>query len=392
MNKPFSVLCVGAALCTVTALAQVSPVLNSQPPTGSPVAYVYVASGAGTGNPNTIVGYSAAPNGALTAIPGSPFKQNEGSMAVNGKYLVGINTTNSGSNIDTLGIGSNGALSYLSTTPCQRSNNDCIFARDVFFDHTGADVYVMENQGSENSETASYSIDKSTGTLNYIGTTVTGVFPGDYTGIYFIGNNQYAYSADQSGCMYPGIYSYQRDSSGMLNSIGATFISPTPPSSFSTYYPDLAVADPTVNIAIIEQPANPPGCAPEPLQLAVFTADANGNLTTNSTYQNMPTTAIKNPYDMKMSPSGQLLAVGGQEGLQIFHFNGSNPITRYTGLVTKDPINQMFWDNSNHLYAISSSTGKLYVGTVTPTKLANAPGSPYTITSPQDVIVQPLVH
>ena len=69
----------------------------------------------------------------------------------------------------------------------------------------------------------------------------------------------------------------------------------------------------------------------------------------------MPATKISNPYDMKMSPSGQLLAVAGQEGLQIFHFNGSNPVTHYTALLTKEPVNQMFWDNDNHLYAISNT-------------------------------------
>jgi hypothetical protein len=80
----------------------------------------------------------------------------------------------------------------------------------------------------------------------------------------------------------------------------------------------------------------------------------------------------------------------GQEGLQIFHFNGSSPITHYTGLLTSDPINQMFWDNNNHLYAISQSSGKLFVFTITPTRHKMAPGSPYTISSPDDIVVQPL--
>jgi hypothetical protein len=37
-----------------------------------------------------------------------------------------------------------------------------------------------------------------------------------------------------------------------------------------------------------------------------------------------------------MSPSGKLLAVAGTTGLQVFHFNGSNPIKPYTGLLTKN--------------------------------------------------------
>jgi hypothetical protein len=90
-----------------------------------------------------------------------------------------------------------------------------------------------------------------------------------------------------------------------------------------------------------------------------------------------------------MSPSGKLLAVGGTEGLEIFHFNGSKPITSYTGILKKDEINQFFWDNHNHLYEISWSADKLYVFTVTPTSYSEAPGSPYAVSQPQNVIVQP---
>jgi outer membrane protein assembly factor BamB len=91
-----------------------------------------------------------------------------------------------------------------------------------------------------------------------------------------------------------------------------------------------------------------------------------------------------------MSPSGRLLAVGGTGGLQIFHYNGASPITHYTGLLTTDEIDQFFWDNQNHMYAISQTSGKLFVFTVTPTSYSQSPGSPYTISSPISIIVQPL--
>jgi hypothetical protein len=84
-----------------------------------------------------------------------------------------------------------------------------------------------------------------------------------------------------------------------------------------------------------------------------------------------------------------LLAVAGTGGLQIFHFNGASPITAYTGLLTKDEIDQCFWDNNNHLYAISHASGKLFVFTVTPTSNKQAAGSPYSISAPQDLVVQP---
>jgi 6-phosphogluconolactonase (cycloisomerase 2 family) len=390
MFRQLAILGLIAALSFVSAPAQTSSSTTSQSqPSNAPVAYVYVVNNPGSGNPNTVYGFSAASNGALTPIPGSPFPQNINSMAVNGKYLIATDYGNP-PNLDTFKIGSNGSLTYLTQTSCGQTGNACVAVFNLFFDHTGSDLYAMEYDGS-NDNTASFAVDGSTGALSYLGDTITGAFPGDYTDTFFIGNNEYAYSADQSGCMYPNIYGFLRESNGLLNSIEVQFNEPVPPSTFRGYYPDLAVADPNNNLAILEQPVNPPGCAASPLQIAVYTADTSGNLNTNSTYKNMPATAIKSPSDMKMSPDGKTLAVAGIEGAQLFHFNGSNPVTRYTGLLTTEPITQMFWDNSNHIYAISSD-GYLYVATVTATKITSAPGSPYKIGGPESLIVQPLTQ
>ncbi len=390
MFRQLLILSLIAALSAVSAFAQTSSLASSESnrPSNAPVAYVYVASNPESGSPNVVNGYSAAANGALTPLAGSPFPQNIGPMAVNGKYLMAADNSTP-QNIDTFEIGSNGALTYASQTACTQTGYSCIVAFNLFFDHTGTDLYVMELDNNFNYNIVSFAADKSSGALNYLGDTVSGAFPGDYTSTFFIGDNTYAYSADQSGCMYNDIYGYQRESTGLLDILNLQYNSPTPPSGVRIYYPDLIVADPNSNLAALEQPSNPPGCAPGPIQIAVYTADSSGNLNTNSTYKDMPATAIKNPYDMKMSPSGQLLAVAGQEGVQIFHFNGANPVTHYTGLLTTNPITQMFWDNSNNLYAISS-VGLLYVGTVTPTKITQAPGSPYKITGPQNLIVDPL--
>jgi len=103
----------------------------------------------------------------------------------------------------------------------------------------------------------------------------------------------------------------------------------------------------------------------------------------------MPVVAVGNVNYLQASPAGNLLAVGGQNGLQVFHFNGANPITKYTGLLTSDPIFQTFWDNANHLYAISPANSLLYVFNVTPTTVTKAPGSPYTINGAQYLAVLP---
>ena len=127
-------------------------------------------------------------------------------------------------------------------------------------------------------------------------------------------------------------------------------------------------------------------------QLATYTIHSDGSLTTQSAYWNMPTTANQGVNDMEISPSGKLLAVAGTAGLQVFHFNGSDPITPYTGLLTSDEIDpQCLWDNNNHLYAISSKSSKLFVFTVTPTGHHQAAGSPHRINKAgAQVIVLPI--
>ena len=119
------------------------------------------------------------------------------------------------------------------------------------------------------------------------------------------------------------------------------------------YCADVASADPANHVAVEFQVINTSQELPDGLpQLATYTADASGNLSTASTRQNMPSVAMQYVYDLKMSPSGKLLAVGGSDGrgeggLQIFHFNGAQPITRYTGLLTNAEIDQFYWDNAN---------------------------------------------
>lgn len=357
------------------------------------VAYVYVANNSRNSSTNEITAWSAADNGRLTRISGSPFRDSVDAMAVDGSHLAAID--HSRSTIDTFAIEPGGALHYQASADYSKyaPNHACVTANQIFFDHTGSTLYVQEfNADCANTGVASYSLYKPTGKLHYLGVDITGAFPGDNNIAHFIGNNVYAYTAVNSDCMYYGIYGFRRKTGGLLVSGGGLANYPTPPPNFRTFIPDLVAADPYNNLAVLMQPANPPGCSSEALQIATYTANSSGVLKTKSTYADMPSTLIATPYDMKMSPSGKLVAVAGQEGLQVFFFNEGVAAVRYTGLLTKAPINQIFWDNSDHLYGISQATNKLYVFTVTPTHTSHAPGSPYAISDPQNLIVQPLVH
>lgn len=385
---------IGAAVSTISVRAQAPDATAGSTTTATPVAWVYVsyAPDLKSSNAHKVAGWKAWADGALTPMTGSPFNENVGGMAVNGSYLMAV--SNSTPDINTYALESGGVLKYVTAINYGKYNNsssECGAANQLFFDHTGSSLYVQEFDASSacsNDGIASFSLNKTTGRLTYLGLANVGAFPGTNSAAYFLGNNVYAYNALNSGCMYYQINGFKRASSGLLSDVpNVEKNSPTPSSSFGGYVPNMAVADPTNHVAVHMSPASPPGCVNLPPQLATFTADSSGYLTTTNTYSNMPVTLINSPYDMKMSPSGKLLAVGGQQGLQIFHFNGASPITHYTNLIVKTPIRQMFWDNDNHLYAIGSAG--LSVFTVTPAGWSQATGSPHAIANPAAVIVQP---
>jgi hypothetical protein len=381
-------------LCAVLICALATPVFSqnspaqnsatqNNPPASAPVAFVYVSSSPSENN-YQINAFSAAANGQLTPVPGSPFPAQVKQLAVNGKYLFGTD----GTYIYTFSIASNGALAQVSSINAQQLNGGSGGPIALFLDHTGATLYDFDYAGDDgNNDYQSFSVNQSTGALTYLGATSQS---SEYfeSLLSFIGNNQYAYS---SSCYHfnPDIYGFQRESNQTLNELNITPTIPDGPTG-SFYCPYLATADPNNNVAIAMVPLNDTSWQPTgPYQLAVYTADASGNLTTSSTSANMPSTAVQTVTDYWMSPSGQLLAVAGTGGAQVFHFNGSNPITPYTGLLTKFEVDQVFWDNSNHLYGLATKSNQLFAGTVTPTSLSKVPGSPYQIANPIYLSVLP---
>jgi hypothetical protein len=340
------------------------------------VAYIYVSSLIGNVK-YQVVGYAAAANGALTFIPGTPFADDVTSLALNGAWLFGVDP--SGQHINSYSIASSGALTYKDQYTATLTGGSLY---DLFLDHTGSSLYAIYY--TLNNDYLSQSINQETGQISFLNDLQGG--PDHNVPLSFIGNNQFAYA---SSCYHfgPEIFGVQRASDGSLSYLN---INPPFPAEKSGgfYCPWAAAADPTNHLAIALTPLTSNWGSDGPTQLAVYTADSAGNLTTTSTYQNMPSVLTQGAQTYWASPSGKYLAVAGQ-GLQIFHFNGANPITTFTGLLTTDTINNVYWDNANHLYAISYSANKLYVFSVTPTKVTQAPGSPHTIKTPSSLIVLP---
>jgi hypothetical protein len=386
LSRPLAVaFCLSIASCTLTLQGQ-----NAKPhatPT-KPVAFVYVSSTPANSSQSVINAFAASSTGQLTPVAGSPFAGNDGGLSVNGDELYGIN--NAATYLDGYEITKTGALTYqTSTNYAQFNPYGCGFAGALFPDRTGTDLYALNFIGDcANNTYQSYKVDKS-GQLTFLGSANGGAgsFSGVYLPLSFLGNNQFAYEATNNGCFYYQVWGFQRTKNGDLNTLAVSAPMPAPPSGYSIYMPDFAAADSANHVAIAMQAGNPPGCSSEPIQIGSFTANAKGDLSTTNTSSDMPNTEITSIYDMKIAPSGKLLAVGGVGGLQILHFNGANPPTRYTGALTTDVISQMFWDENQHLYAISQSSGRLHVYTVTPTSYTEAPGSPYTINQPGNLAI-----
>jgi hypothetical protein len=385
-------ICLMTALSTAAAFALMTstPIQaqTTEAAASAPVAFVYVSNNPSGSSTNEIHGFAAAANGRLTPVPGSPFRDDVTSMANNGKYLYA--STRNGIYVAGFAIEANGALRWSASTDIvQYNQGDCGSSGPLFLDHTGASLYDMEFDGNAcaNNSYQSLATNTSSGRLRNIGSGASGEW--FYLPATFIGNNVYAYTAVCLYDMYWEIAGFKRGSSGLLSQININ--APTPaPKTGDFFCPSQAAADRTNHVAITFQPVNQNTFSPDgPAQLATYTAASSGNLSTSSTVGNMPAASVGTVTGIGMAPSGKLLAVAGTAGLQVFHFNGASPITHDTGLLTKDQVDQVFWDNDNHLYAISQSAGKLFVFTVTATSANQAAGSPYTISNPLDLAVQP---
>jgi hypothetical protein len=153
MTRNLSIACLGATLCTAAALAQFSPErtdanADKRSPAGtSPVAWVYVSSAIGNGGRSEIFAYGAASNGRLTPIAGSPYADDVGQLAVNGKYLFG--SALGGTYIDSYLISSDGSLSFAASTDVLTPNQGCGSAGPIFTDHTGANLYNFDYFASD---------------------------------------------------------------------------------------------------------------------------------------------------------------------------------------------------------------------------------------------------
>jgi len=372
---------ISLSLVFIVALA---PQARAQSTTAANV-YVQVQGPAGA-----VYGYNASATGQLTAIPGSPFKP--------GTQIVGTNKTQfftlGKTTIHSYAVESNGAIgSQLSDIGfLGYAGGSCGGGTggigDAVLDHTGQYIYLLLENGGDASCAAyqTYKIN-SNGSFTFDGDTEENfglqsspnALSVDLPSI--MGNETFAYADESSGHDSSPI-GFRRESSGTLETMQFTETDPTLTNgNYNVEYPD---ASPTGNYVVFQlypYDSNPP-------QIGSYTADSEGNLTTTNTSSNMPTSGLEAPAST-FSPDGKMFvlyadqeAAGGSgNGIEIYSFNGASPLTFYTRLLTGTQIDQVAWDSSNHLYAMSSHTNALYVFTVTPASITQdtelSIGSPF---------------
>jgi hypothetical protein len=348
-----------AALVLVTTVANI-PKAGAQ----STAAYVYIQI---QGPAGAVYGFKASSTGQLSAIPGAPWKPTGLLIGDNKQLLV----TMGQDNLHSWAIESNGAIGgALESNPDTDYGDECDTGTNLgaVLDHTGQYVYVLQQNGScEAYKSFQISDQYSEGVFDGVGETEASPASGGGDGLpSILGNETFAY-ADQFDGSLNSILGFQRNSSGALQSIG--LMNPTFPGS-AAYIPHHPDASPAGNYVVLQEYAD----ASNEVQLASFSVDAAGNLSSTNTPETMPVSPFF-PTGSTFSPSGNLFVTWADNGLgnpslgngiQIYNFNGAAPLTYNTSLLSGGPVDQVAWDASNHLYAISKANNMLYVFTVTP--------------------------
>lgn len=357
----------------------------AQPAKGQ-AAYVYVAGS------TKITGYSAAADGRLTPIPGLPIPASVSHLSTTSKTVFGPGTDNV--HIYSFNIGADGTLVPGPVTDAEQYNdNQCPGTLGpTQIDYSGSYLYslvtpyVNSADGCDDSGIAThvYPI-KSGGALGEgLGWYTQINYSGAPNSLRILGNNKFAYL---TGCAHYGsnftptteIWELGTGSfAGWLLYQGTYDQAPEPSDSEDFFCPSMLTGDPTNHLAYALRKYYPSKSElSTPYYLASYTADSQGNLSTESNYTNMPTASIGTLSSMSINPAGDLLAVAGSYGFELFHFNGDSPITKIGSLHASDPVAELGWDKAGHLYVLTGS--KLYVYAATASGVEAASGSPYTL-------------
>jgi hypothetical protein len=387
-------------LCAEATLAQVattSGTSTSTINTSLPVAYVYVSSS------HYIHAYKAWANGTYTSISGSPFPfAGIRKMSVTKNFLFGTE----GQYIFTYSIHSNGSISKLSSiNTAKYQSSGCqqgAFGTQVDFSQSTLYFYACEFGFNANTYLSFHiQLDGSLQFLGGSGGSISAATQGTPIALTKMGGNAFAFDSYCDDETDQGVIQiYKRQSNGNLIFYGDDNHMPAAaPGSAFCMGPVAADASNHLAAAVFRIDSQPhdAGYISGPSFLASYTADSNGNLTTTSNVNNMPSLPVvgdNGANTISISPDGKYVAVGGGHGFQVLHFNGSNPPTNFSpALLTGHYIQKFGWDKAHHLYVFSAVfsvgayTTYLSVFNVTSSGVQKVSGSPHYIANLTNLIV-----
>jgi len=390
-----------AALSMSAAFAQAQTADSDQITTDNnptpAAAYVYVSTS------NGINFYDAASNGHLSEVSGSPFHTTLPMIGSNGSHFFTLDYSDY-STIHAYSVAANGAIGgQVSSIDTQNYTGvDCGSTDGAVLDHTGKNIYVLLDTSGNCGAYQTYGIASGTGALSFKGAAVNNnIQLNDCCSVPTItASNAFAYSQEQTfycdGCYTS--WGEFKIANGELKNMSSPVTGPTPKTATQFLAPAFVDADNSDHVAVLgswydSNAGQYTGAG----GFASYTVNSStGALNSTNTWKEMPSPNVGAPIEIRLSPSGKILAVAGSNGLQLFHFNGAAPLTPFGGLLTKTEIDHIKWDTDNHLYALSdayntysSPNGKaeLYVFTVTPTSATAVAGSPLHIPGANGLVV-----
>ena len=391
-------------LCAEATFAQVATTSSTSTSTidpTRPVARVYVSSS------HYIHAYNAWADGKYTSISGSPFPfAGIRKMSVTKTFLFGAD----GTNLVSYAIHSDGSISKLSSIkPAIYQGSNCDqngFGTQVDFSQVTL-YYQACASGFNANQYLSFHI-QSNGSLQFLGGSggsIGAATQGTPVVLTKMGGNAFAFDSYCDDETDQGVIQiFKRQSNGNLIFYGVDSHMPEAAPG-SAYCVGPVAADTSNHLATavfrIDSQPHDAGFIYGPSYLASYTADKNGNLTTNSTVDNMPTLPVagNNGADaISISPDNKYVAVGGSgNGFQVLHFNGGNPPTNFSPalppLLPGHSIQKFGWDKVHHLYVLSAVYGVgtyttyLSVFNVTSSGVQKVSGSPHYIANLTNLIV-----
>ena len=356
-----------AFVCLQTAAAQTaSPAGAGQLASGNIIAaYAYVGTNvSGNGNGN-VSDYVISATGISLSPVGHQVSGASGSLAVNQQFVFATD----GTNVVTYGRGANGDLHEVASVNGVAHNitpQDSLVG-SIVLDRGGQTLYADEinYDGADDDAYTIWTIN-SNGSLVYAG--ATDISSDYFAPLAFSQNDLYAYGY---GCYFASwdIFGFTRNTqNGALTSSNPN--AAIPPGNGMYCPANLAVS--AMNyVAVAYSDVSQQGSN---FLLADYAIN-NNNGTLNLVQNSEITTPFTAVTSTQFDPTGTYLAVAGNLGIQMYQLTSAGTLTAIGSVV--DPnvaFETVRWDNSNHLYAISSSG--LYVFRSTNGVLTQAPGYP----------------